>query len=190
MPYDPKKQDTGGMKYPVRFRGCAMIPRINQMAPCRMELTLPMIETILESLHTRPRILEVYYVDANGKEWEINYGNFKKIIPTAKNRKPEPVHTMTPEEIPQANHSSTPDVSKEEISDPAKMKSESDDTSEKDGDDTVTNVADMSDREMEAVVLEDETNEEENDPTEVPPQYQSADNNQYQNRGKHNHRRH
>lgn len=68
-------------KFPIRFRGSAMIPKLNQFSPCRVDLSFDAIESILETLYRRPMFLEVYYVDKSGHEWEINYTNFRKILP-------------------------------------------------------------------------------------------------------------
>lgn len=84
MPYNLNASKNNDMpKYTIRFRGAALIPYINQMAPCRMNLTMDTIKGILESLYRRPMRLEVKYVDPNQKEWEINYTNYRKILPAS-----------------------------------------------------------------------------------------------------------
>lgn len=101
MPYDLHKPADNSPKYLIRFRGGAMIPRINQMAPCRVELTCNAIETILESLYRRPLLLEVFYVDTNGREWEINFTNYKKILPK------EPAKEVEPPKTPKVSNEET-----------------------------------------------------------------------------------
>lgn len=85
MPYSLKKTEDNSPKYTIRFRGAAMIPKLNQMAPCRVELSLSAISQILESLYRRPMRLEVKYIDKNKREWEINYSNYMKILPVNQN---------------------------------------------------------------------------------------------------------
>lgn len=80
MPYQVNQNDASDPKYDIRVRGTAMIPRLNQMAPLRTKLTLTAIEQILESLYRRPVRIEVKYIDRAGKEWELTYANFRKII--------------------------------------------------------------------------------------------------------------
>ena len=89
MPYSLIKENPNEPRYPIRFRGAAMIPRINQMAPCRVELTMRAITEVMESLYRHPLRLEVFYVDPNKREWEINFMNYKKILPSAPVKKIE-----------------------------------------------------------------------------------------------------
>lgn len=97
MPYKLNAaNDNTTPKYAIRFRGAALIPYINQMAPCRMNLTMDTIKGILESLYRRPMRLEVKYVDANQKEWEINYTNYRKILPAGGSVPPLPQEQAAP----------------------------------------------------------------------------------------------
>lgn len=89
MPYSLIKENPNEPRYPIRFRGAAMIPRINQMAPCRVELTMRAITEVMESLYRHPLRLEVFYVDPNKREWEINFMNYKKILPSSPVKKAE-----------------------------------------------------------------------------------------------------
>lgn len=109
MPYKSNRQLSEERKYLIRFRGSAIIPRLNQMAPCRLELTMDTIGSILESLYRRPLRMEVMYVDKFGKEWELKYNNYRKILPTEEEKivlkaikTPDPITTETSEfvEIP------------------------------------------------------------------------------------------
>lgn len=106
MPYKSNRQLSEERKYLIRFRGSAIIPRLNQMAPCRLELTIDTIGSILESLYRRPLRMEVMYVDKSGKEWELKYSNYRKILPTEEEKvvvkaieTPKPVDIIE-EEIP------------------------------------------------------------------------------------------
>lgn len=89
MEKNETKLYNGDPKFTIRFRGSAMIPRLNQMAPCRLELTFDAITQILESLYRRPMFLEVYYIDNHDREWEITYSNYMKILPLSV---PSPYH--------------------------------------------------------------------------------------------------
>ena len=91
MPYNINSPADNSPKYQIHIRGTAMIPRLNQMAPCRVNLSYNMIETLLESLHRHPLRVEVMYVDASGKEWALTYANFRKILPKPVPQTPPPV---------------------------------------------------------------------------------------------------
>ena len=115
MPYMLNRPEDKSRKFLIRFRGAAMIPRLNQMAPCRVELSLEAIGQILESLYRHPLRLEVKYVDPSKREWDINYSNYMKILPV--NVPVEPVIGETPmftpveESTPIDNHLTTSDNS-------------------------------------------------------------------------------
>lgn len=178
MAYNVKS--TNEPTYKIRFRGGAMIPRIAQMAPCRLDLTYKVIESILESLYRRPLLLEVYYVDVNGKEWPINYGNYKKVLP----KLPE-----TPK-VPGKLVEKTPEVKKEDPMpkpiEPVAQEEPVEIIKEEELAEQIESVANMEDRmeEMETIV-----DDEEKSQPAPKPEYnnQYRNNNQYNKNNKHRH---
>lgn len=150
-------------KYPIRFRGTAMIPKLNQFAPCRVELNITAIESILETLYRRPMFLEMYYVDPSDREWELTYSNFRKILPTT-NSTPTP----TPTETHVENNNPSPNITTYEESTPQEEPTEEDDDIVEDEYDESTEETDYS-----------ETQPNEHQPTYNQQHYHSNNKNKH-----------